>query len=307
MISYYTLDSAIRGPEGKMLIGPLALATLVIVVSASTANLTSAAAVPVSTAKATPPSSAPASPQGATEAAPADLNALRRQGSTAFRQGDYADSLRIFRQVIAADPSDIVAYNVAANCSMRLKDYPSAINSFQHALQLRPDEYHNVSGLIRAFTLAGMTLERDELRKHISELEHAGKLPDNFNYVFETFVVGDRRIEVAEFPKIQGFYGERYRFKVFDSTGKEIFCVTLESDAIEQSAWAKEHPREAAAGGRKFSLDGYASDSHSTYGFYDGEPPYEQVREEAKQVLAGSKQAISKTMFSVPQPIPGDE
>jgi hypothetical protein len=55
------------------------------------------------------------------------------------------------------------------------------------------------------------------------------KQPDNFKYVFETFDAGDEKVEVAEFPKNQGFYGERYRFKVFNSVGKETFCITLES------------------------------------------------------------------------------
>jgi tetratricopeptide (TPR) repeat protein len=284
-----------------------AFATLLMVVAVPPGSLASAAAVPAAALNTSPPSSNPAYRQAGEEAGPTDLNVLRRRGIDNFRQGDYAGALRIFRQVIAADPSDVVAYNVAANCSMRLKDYPAAIDSFQRALQLRPDEYHNLSGLIRAFTLAGMAKERDELRKHISELELTGKLPDTFNYVFETFDAGDRKIEVAEFPKIQGFYGERYRFKVFNSAGKEIFCVVLESDAPEQQAWAKEHPKEAASGGRRFSLDGYATDSHSTYGFYDGEPPYDQVREEAKQILAGKKQATSKTTYSSPQPIPGDD
>jgi len=248
-----------------------------------------------------------ASPPATTVAAPADFKSLRPQGIAAYRQGDYAGALRIFREVIAADSNDIVAYNVAANCSLRLKDYPSAIDYFKHALRLQPDEYHNVSGLIRAYTLAGMAPKRDELRQHIAELEDAGKLPETFNYVFETFDVGDKKIEVAEFPKIQGFYGERYRFMVFNDGGKETYCITLESDSLEQPRWAQEHPKEAAAGGRKFSLDGYGSDSHSTFGFYDGEPPYEQVREEAKQILTGKKQAVSKTAYSNPQPIPGAE
>jgi tetratricopeptide (TPR) repeat protein len=279
--------------------GDVVLATLLIVLGA--------AAMPVTALKAAPQSSTPASPQAAAEPAPADLNTLRRQGINAFRQKDFALALRIFQQVIAADPSDVVAYNVAANCSSRLKDYPSAIDSFKHALQLRPDEYHNVSGLIRAYTLAGMAPERDELRKHIAQLEDAGKLPADFNYIFEAFDAADKKIQVAEFPKIQGLYGERYRFMVFNDAGKEIFCVTLESDEPEQATWAKEHPKEAAAGGRRFSLDGYASDSHSTYGFYDGEPPYEQVREEVKQILAGKKRAINKSTYSTPKPIPGDE
>ena len=294
--------------EGRKSSRNAAFASLLMIVTALAGIPACAAAVPAIAPNASSTSSAPAAQQAeSSQAGPSDLHSLRRQGMETYRQGDYAGALLIFRQVTTADPTDIVAYNIAGNCSMRLKDYPAAIDFFQHALQLRPDEYHNVSGLIRAFTLAGKTKERDELRKHISELEQAGKLPDTFNYVFEKFDVADKEIEVAEFPKIQGFFGERYRFKVLNSAGKEVFCVVLESDAAEQPAWAKEHPKEAASGSRKFTLDGYASDSHSTYGSYDGEPPYEQVREEAKQVLAGKKQATSKTMYSSPQPIPGED
>jgi tetratricopeptide (TPR) repeat protein len=286
---------------------PLALTTLLIVIAAPVPNLIRAEALQGTALERPPQDSTTASPQTVQEAPPVDLNTLRRQGIDTYRQGDYAGAIRIFRQVIAADPNDIVAYNVAANCSLRLKDYPSAIDFAKHALQLRPDEYHNISVLIRAYTLAGMTSQRDDLRKHIAELENAGQLPASFNYVFETFEAGDKRVEVAEFPKIQGTYGERYRFKVFDAAGKEVFCVTLESDALEQPRWEKEHPKEAAAGGRGFSLDGYAHDSHSTFGFYNGEPPYEKVREEVKQILAGEKQAISKTTYPSPQPIPGED
>jgi len=238
---------------------------------------------------------------------PGDLNTLRQQGMSAYQHGDYAGALGTFRHVIAADPSDIVAYNVAGNCSMHLKDYPSAIGSFKHALQLVPDEYHNLGALTRAYTLAGMAPERDELRKHILELAHAGKLPDTFNYVFDTFDAGGKRVEVAEFPKIQGYYGERYRFMVFSSAGIEVFCVTLESDALEQPAWARQHPKEAAAGGRQFSLDGYASDAHTSYGFFDAEPGYEQVRDAATQIIAGKKQPISRLSYPSAQPIPGDK
>jgi tetratricopeptide (TPR) repeat protein len=287
--------------------GRVAVAVLLLAVAAPAENLTRTAKVLLILIQASGQSSTPSSPQPGGQASPEAINVLRRQGMDAFRAGDYAGALRIFRQVIAADPSDIVAYNVSANCSLRLGDYRSAIDSFQHALQLRPDEWHNLSGLMRAYTLAGMTPERDALRKHIAELEHEGKLPPEFSYIFETFQAGDKKVEVAEFPQIHGFYGERYRFKVFTSTGKQVFCVTLESNSLDQPTWAKQHPKEAAAGGRGFSLDGYATDAHYTYDFYDGEPPYEQVREEVLQVLGGKKHAMSKTTYATPQPIPGAE
>jgi tetratricopeptide (TPR) repeat protein len=289
----------------EMPMGGIALAILLIATTAPARNLaptTNAAFAAVETGE---QSSTQAPAQGATQASPQEIDALRRQAVDTFGAGNCAGALPILRQVIAADPGDIVAYNLSGNCSLNLGDYPAAIDSFRHALQLRPDEWHNLSGLMRAYTLAEMAPERDALRKHISELSHEGKLPPSFNYVFETFRAGDKKVEVAEFPQIQGFYGERYRFKVFNSSGKQIFCVTLESNSAEQPMWAQQHPKEAAAGARGFTLDGYASDSHSTYNFYDGEPPYEQVRAEVLQVLAGKKKATSKTTYATPQPIPG--
>ena len=56
-----------------------------------------------------------------------------------------------------------------------------------------------------------MTQERDELQKHTGELERNGKLPDTFAYVFETFPAANQQVEVSKYPKIAGFYGERYR------------------------------------------------------------------------------------------------
>ena len=218
---------------------------------------------------------------------------LIRQAVAAFQSNDCPSAIKLFRQVTASNPADIVAYNMSGNCSLRLKDYPAAIDAFKHALQIQADEWHNISGLIRSYTLAGMTQERDELQKHIADLERDGKLPGNFSYVFETFPVGDRQVEVSKYPKISGFYGERYRFNVYNKDGTLVFRVALESAELEQPNWAKEHKELAAAGGRRFSLDGYSPEGHYTYGFYDGEPEYPKLREEVEQVLTGKKPALS--------------
>jgi hypothetical protein len=58
--------------------------------------------------------------------------------------------------------------------------------------------------------------------------------------------------------------------------------------------WSSRHGqsnirRKQRAGGRQFSLDGYASDAHMTYALYNAEPSYEQVRGEATQVIAQKK------------------
>jgi tetratricopeptide (TPR) repeat protein len=167
--------------------------------------------------------------KGSPQAGGQHTGELTRQAVAAFQANDCLSAIKLFRQVTASNPADIVAYNMSGNCSLRLKDYPAAIEAFKHALQIRADEWHNISGLIHTYTVAEITQERDELQKHIGELERDGKLPDNFSYVFETFQVGNRQVEVSKYPKITGFYGERYRFNVYNKDGTLVFRVALES------------------------------------------------------------------------------
>jgi hypothetical protein len=46
---------------------------------------------------------------------------------------------------------------------------------------------------------------------------------------------------------------------------------------------------------------------HFPFRVDDAEPRYEQVRDEAKQVIAAKKQPISKLTYPSPQPIPGEK
>ena len=85
------------------------------------------------------------------------------------------------------------------------------------------------------------------------------------------------------------------RFKAYlyarycDKDGHETSYMTLESSDMDQPLWAKQHPTEAAAGERMFSLDFYRvpvknpggslTGFHATMGFFDGRPPYDQIRD----------------------------
>jgi tetratricopeptide (TPR) repeat protein len=240
-----------------------------------------------------------------------DVKSKMEEGVAAFRARDYKRALAIFNEVTAADPNNIFAYNLAGNCSMETHDFPAAIRSFEHALQLQPDQPQNLAGLVRSYAQAGMTKERDGTLQHLRELSKAGRLPANFSYVFDSFAAGDRSVLVTEFPQLAGHFHFRYYFNVYDATGKFATRVALESDDIDQIEWAKRHPKEAAAGGRMFSLDGYPQAApgqaiHATYKFYEeGEPPYEKVRADVEKILAGAiKPAASTTTGSPPQPSP---
>jgi len=235
------------------------------------------------------------------------------EGVAAFRAHDYKRALSIFNEVTAADPNNIMAHNLAGNCSMEMRDFPAAIRSFQRALQLQPDQPQNLAGLVRSYAQAGMVKERDATVEHLHELSRAGRLPANFSYIFDSFLVGDHSVLVIEFPQLAGHYHFRYQFNVYDATGKFVSRVALESDDVDQTSWAKQHPKEAAAGGRAFSLDGYPQTlpgqfSHSLYKFYDdGEPPYDQVRADVEKVLAGGLKPVTSTTTGSPSQPPASQ
>jgi len=236
-----------------------------------------------------------------------DVKSKMDEGMAAFRAHDYKRALAAFNQVTEVDPNNILAHNLAGNCSLEMRDFAAAIRSFQRALQLQPDQAHNLAGLVRSYAQAGMSQERDVTLERLHALSRAGRLPANFSYVFDSFSAGDRSVLVTEFPQLAGRFHFRYQFSVHDATGKEVSFVALESDDADQSNWPNRHPEEAATAKRTFSLDSYSKtasgQTHSLYKFYDGgEPSYRDVRADVEKLLAGTLKPMTLTTTGAPQP-----
>jgi len=241
----------------------------------------------------------PSAPLGLPNAQSPDVAKARMKEATAsFQRGDYAVALAGFQEITAADPANIVAHNMAGNCALRLKNYPAAISSFKKALELQPGESHNEAGLIEAYARAGMTTERDAEIGHLIQLKKDGRLPPNFHFIYDVFSKEDKNVEVVEFyPDLSSGYHFRYWFNISDASGKPIERIALESDDIDQTSFAKEHPQEAVAGRRRFSLDSYRQSTHGFFHFYDGEPTYAQVRAEVLSSPSGTTNLSTSTTF----------
>jgi tetratricopeptide (TPR) repeat protein len=259
---------------------------------------------PQNSTDASPPSAAQTSPVPTQPALsqtppPADVQAKLRECVDALKLGDYTRSLALARELIAVDDNNrlaynSLAYNLAGASSLGLKDYPAAIASFKQALQTQPTWLHDLDGLMKAYRLAGMTQERDAERDTLRQMSRDGWLPRDFHYVFDAFDYGDKKVEVTEFPQLAGKFNFRYHFNVYDAEGKFLYRVALESDDLDQGGLVPRDPALAAKG-RRFSLDGYKANDHFTYGFFDGEPPYEEVRKEVLDILAGTKRALTSS------------
>ena len=98
--------------------------------------------------------------------------------------------------------------------------------------------------------------------------------------------------------------------RVFNASGQQLERITLESNDMEQASFAKEHPDLAAKGMRFFSLDGYTeqtapdgrqTQTHYTYGFFNGSPGYVAIRDHMVAVATGKAGPMSKTE-GIPMP-----
>ena len=74
----------------------------------------------------------------------ADVKSKLEQGMSAFCAHDYKRALAVLNEVTATDPNNILAHNLAGNCSMEPGDFAAAIHSFERALQVEPDQPQNL-------------------------------------------------------------------------------------------------------------------------------------------------------------------
>ena len=101
--------------------------------------------------------------------------------------------------------------------------------------------------------------------------------------------------------------------RVYNAEGKQLQRITLESGDVDQTLWAKQHADLAAKGERMFSMDGYteqppaqpgapATQTHATYAFFDGRPPYDLVRDRMLAIASGKGAVLSSASGIVPKP-----
>jgi tetratricopeptide (TPR) repeat protein len=247
-------------------------------------------------------------PQPATQTPPnaeAQIDPQAEAKVVADLQGkNYSEALAGAKAIVAADPSSAKANKLTGVVLLDEQNATEALPYFLKAQDLAPDDptVHNL--LLQAYAESGDTARRDEQRAILlgyhSDGKHAAfaQIP---SFLIETIPAGNKVIQATEYYEPFGDFHFYYRFNIFDSEGHLQGFIALESDDADQVDYAKQHPKEAAAGKRRFSLDGYtkSADGHvaqALYSFYDGEPNYDAVRavvikltEEGKFPVSGVK------------------
>ncbi|HEX5234071.1 MAG TPA: tetratricopeptide repeat protein [Silvibacterium sp.] len=178
-----------------------------------------------------------------------------------------------------------------------------ALPYFEKALQLAPDDPTIHGLLLQAYAQSGDKADRDQQRAILRGFHTDGKHPGFAqipSYLIETIPLDGKVIQANEFYEPSGEFHFYYRFNIFDSAGNIQSFIALESDDADQASFAKQHPKQAAAGERRFSLDGYSKSpdgnvTQALYTFYDGQPTYDDVRALVLKLVQTGKAPVPPT------------
>jgi tetratricopeptide (TPR) repeat protein len=220
---------------------------------------------------------------------------------------DFTDALAGAKAILAANPNSPKANKLIGVVLLDQQKSADALPYFQKALELSPDDPTVHALLLQVYAQTGDKTRRDEQRAILRSYHSDGKHPafaQTLAYLVETIPVGDKTIQAIEFYEPAGQFHFYYRFNIFDSAGKILSFIALESDDADQALYAQQHSKEAAAGERRFSLDGYSqsADGHvnqALYKFFDGQPSYDDVRALVVQLVQqGKTPALASTTTS---------
>jgi tetratricopeptide (TPR) repeat protein len=243
----------------------------------------------------------------------ARLTASQRQQFEAAKKARQAgrnqEALAGFKILLQEVPGDSLLEKYAGDAAIEVGDSAYAADLLRPVVQTNFEDWQAVSMLARAAAESGDKQTRDAAMVNMTMLrQHGLNLPQ---YVLERIATGQNVMTIACFLIPAAPYKASYVGRVADAKGLIFLRVALESSDTDQLLFAKEHPKEAAAGLRQFTLDAYQetglnsagqrTQSHFTYKFFTGQPPYDAVREEFLNVANGKTKPISsRTGLIVP-------
>lgn len=271
------------------------------------AALALSAAVPALSAQVlTVPSEAAKKPAATPPPAPPNPDAgVSRQAEAkviaSLQTHNFAAALTGAKAILAANPQSPKANKLVGVVLLDQHKAAASLPYFQKALQLSPDDPTVNALLLQAYAESGDKVHRDQQRAILRKYHDDGNHPifaEIPSFLIETIPVGDKTVQAAEFYQPSGQFHFYYRFNIFDATGHMQSFLALESDDADQPLYAKEHPKQAAAGQRRFSLDGYSRTANgkvaqALFMFFNGEPSYDDLRSLVIKLVQEGKEPVS--------------
>ena len=225
----------------------------------------------------------------------------------------YAEALAGFKALLQDLPGDSLLTKWASDAALEMGDSAYALSVLKPLALANYEDWQAVAMLARAAAESGDRQTRDAAMMNMVMLRQHGLTPPNMTqYLLERMKAGENVMTIRCSVVPWGPYKVYYVGHVADAKGVTFLHISLESSDADQVLFAKQHAKEAAAGLRDFTLDAYRetglnqagqrTQTHFTYKFFIGQPPYDTVREEFLNVANGKTSPISsRTGLIVPQ------
>ena len=233
------------------------------------------------------------------------------QASRLFGTQHYADALATFKELMRSLPGDAVLSKFASEAAINIGDDAFALSTLKPIAAAHPDDWQTAALLTRACAETSDTACREAGMAHMLDLQKRGVTPPNMQaYILEQVKSGENTLVIRTSLVPWGHYKVYDQAQVINKQGQMFLRITIESSDFDQVFFAEQHPKEAAAGMRQFSLDAYLetglnaegkrTQRHFTYRIFNGQPPYDTVREEFLKIANGKAKWVTSRGLVVP-------
>ncbi len=245
------------------------------------------------------------------------------RGGRAFVTRDYPAALDTFRALLPELPPAGAPYALAgkyaAEAALNTGDRAFALKTLEPIAAANPQDWQAQVLLARGYAESGMGAERDAALARLAAIHKDTASPGAAGlkvFLIENIALPNGAISLWYSLEPWGSYHTYLFGRVYNQAHQQILRLALESGDADQPLFAKTYPELAARGEREFSLDGYGPDarnadgqliqSHYTYGFFEGRPPYDIVRKQMIEAAEGERKPSSSRIGpvgEVPPPV----
>jgi hypothetical protein len=257
----------------------------------------------LASAQQTPPSEPQSTPGFTTPQQLASFDTAKQQAAA----GKWSEALATLRPLHDLLLDDVDLTRFTAECAIDAGDRAYALTLLEPIVADKPSSWQELLLETRAYAEQHNDAARDKSFAALAELfnshRHA-KLNAIQIFLVERVPLPNGHMDLYMSLVPWSRYSIYEMARVFNASGQQLQRITLESNDLEQAGWAKEHPDLAAKGMRFFSMDGYTeqvqpngtgTQTHYTYGFFDGNPGYVAVRDRMVAIATNKTGPMSKT------------
>jgi hypothetical protein len=237
-----------------------------------------------------------------------EQRALFDDARKSFSASDYKSALPKLRQLHEQVPQNDIVTKFTAEAAVNTGDNEIATSLLDSLLRSNPDDPQALGIQAHLYGQQHDVVKRDAALDHIQKLHDAGKPAPQVVIVESDPLPEGGTVRISDYIEPQSRFHIVLMAEFYDASGQRIRRTAVESDDIDQISFRKDHPDQAAAGVRMYSMDGYSEtrnaqgqitgQTHSTLCpvpgcFMTGRPAYELFR---STVLGANKAApISST------------